>query len=104
MTVLNPSGSGLIFSTYVGGSKGGGSAGMGIALNAAGDAFVGGTNFVADIDPPAGPGLAASPKHTTVAGPTATNGTLPSALTEANVDLAFALFDDPLAPHKHGHL
>jgi Beta-propeller repeat len=63
VTVLNPSGSGLIFSTYLGGSMGGGSAGMGIALNTAGDAFVGGTDFVADIDPPAGPGPAASPQH-----------------------------------------
>ncbi len=95
VTVLNPSGSGLIFSTYLGGSKGGGSAGMGIALNAAGDAFVGGTDFVADIDPPAGPGQAAGPERP-AAGPAA-------ALAQANVDLAFILLDDPLGHHKsHG--
>src|SRR5262249_26314530 len=70
VTVLNPSGSGLLFSSYFGGS--GHDAGFGIALDAAGNAYVGGqtgsanfpttasayqtspgSGFVLKIDPPA---------------------------------------------------
>jgi len=70
VTVLNPSGSGLLFSSYFGGS--GHDAGFGIALDSAGNAYVGGqtgsanfpttagayqttagSGFVLKIDPPA---------------------------------------------------
>jgi hypothetical protein len=76
VTVLNPSGSGLLFSSYFGGS--GADEGYGIALDSGGNAYVGGqttsknfptagayqtnpgSGFVLMIDPPAG-GAAGSP-------------------------------------------
>jgi hypothetical protein len=64
VTVLNPAGSGLLFSTYLGSGSSNDYYGNGIALDSAGNAYVGGAiassvfsrpgnGFIAKIDPPA---------------------------------------------------
>jgi hypothetical protein len=66
VTVLNPAGSGLLFSTYLGSGRSNAYYGNGIALDSAGNAYVGGAiasassvfslpgnGFLAKIDPPA---------------------------------------------------
>jgi len=52
VTKLNPDGSGLVYSTYLGGSGGGGpfgDLGAGIAVDSAGNAYVTGTTFSSDF-------------------------------------------------------
>ncbi|MBI3818455.1 MAG: SBBP repeat-containing protein, partial [Planctomycetes bacterium] len=69
ITKLNPTGTGLVYSTYLGGSVGGGSA-WGITLDGLGNAYV--TGFTSDIDFPITPG-AFQPSY---AAPANTNGYL----------------------------
>ena len=49
VTKFNPTGSGLVYSTYLGGSKGSGARANGIALDAAGNAYVAGTTDSPDF-------------------------------------------------------
>ncbi len=79
VTELNPSGSGLLFSTYLGGS--GDDFGYCIAVDSAGNVYVGGSSFVAKIN------LAPSPSFA-VTGPSGvTAGTADSlTLTALNAD------------------
>ena len=49
VTKLNPTGAGLVYSTFLGGSSGG--LGNGIAVDASGNAFVTGTAFVTKLNP-----------------------------------------------------
>jgi hypothetical protein len=103
VTVLNPTGAGLLFSSYFGGS--GNDAGMGIALDSAGNAYVAGTTassnfpttagafqttpgtgFLLKIDPPAD-GASVAP---TVSGSTASAGDAASSATTGNAATASA--------------
>ncbi len=54
VTKLNPTGSALVYSTYLGGSGSSGDQGSGIAVDASGDAYVTGSTFSADFPITAG--------------------------------------------------